>query len=110
MTGFTLTPQATLMCPHGGTVIGIPANIPRAAGSPVLVATDTFIIAGCPFTLPGPTPSPCVQVQWVVPDSRVRINGSPTLSQSSVGLCISAAGVPQGTAIVISTQTRTQTS
>lgn len=110
MSGFALTIAASMMCPHGGAVTGIPAS-PRmnAVGVPVLVATDIFMIAGCPFTLPGPTPSPCLTVRWIVPDTRSRISGSFTLSQGSVGLCLSPAQVPQGTVIVQSTQTRLQT-
>ena len=110
MAGFTLTTAAVMICPHGGTVTGIPSN-PRITieGAPVLVWTDTFVIAGCPFTLPGPTPSPCVTVRWIVPDTRSQVNSSFTLSQGSTGLCLSAAQVPQGTVIVLSTQTQLQT-
>lgn len=109
MSGYALTPQATMLCPHGGSVSGIPSNLPTADGTPMFVQTDTFIIAGCPFTLPGPTPSPCIRVQWIVPDTRTFINNTPTLSQTSTGLCISAAGAPQGTVIVAATQVRTST-
>ena len=110
MSGFTLTTAASMMCPHGGMATGIPAS-PRMTvdGAPALVATDIFMIAGCPFTLPGPTPSPCLTVRWIVPDTRSRISGSFTLSLGSVGLCLSPAQSPQGTVIVQSTQTRTQT-
>ena len=109
MSGYALTPAATMLCPHGGTVTGIPSNMPTADGMPIFVQTDTFLIAGCPFTLPGPTPSPCVRVQWIVPDTRTTIQGIPTLSQTSVGLCISALGAPQGTVIVASTQVKATT-
>ena len=110
MSGFTLTTAASMMCPHGGTVTGIPAS-PRVnvAGALVLVTTDIFMVAGCPFTLPGPTPSPCLTVRWIVPDTRSRLSGSFTLSLGSVGLCLSPAQAPQGTVNVQSTQTRTQT-
>lgn len=109
MAGYALTPAATMLCPHGGKVNGIPSNVPSADGTSMFVQTDTFIIAGCPFTLPGPTPSPCVRVQWTVADARTSIQHVPTLSQSSVGLCLSAAGAPQGAVIVASTQVRTKT-
>jgi hypothetical protein len=80
----------------------------KAAGAPLALATDTFIVAGCPFQIPAavPIPSPCVSVQWILPDLRDKVNSTPTLSQSSVGLCLSAAQVPQGPVIVVSTQTR----
>lgn len=109
MSGFALTPQATMICPHGGTVVGIPTSVPTAGSTPIFVQTDSFIIAGCPFTLPGPAPSPCVRVQWAVADARSSINGIATLSQTSVGMCLSAAGVPQGTVNVLATQTRVTT-
>lgn len=110
MAGFAITTSATMMCPHGGTVTGIPAS-PRvtATGGPVLLATDMFVVGGCPFTLPGPVPNPCVTVRWIVPDMRTRANGNLTLSQGSTGLCLSAAQAPQGTVIIVSTQTRLQT-
>ncbi len=109
MSGFSLNVGSTLSCPHGGQVTAVPSNSSIGFGfAPVVVAMDTFTIAGCPFTLPGPTPSPCIQVRWIVPDTRVRVNGSPTLSQSSVGLCLSPAGVPQGAVIVASTQSNVQ--
>lgn len=74
-------------------------------------AADTFVVVGCPFQIPAtpPIPSPCVRVQWLVPDARVSVSGNPTLSRSSAGLCLSAAGVPQGPVTVASTQARTQT-
>jgi hypothetical protein len=75
-----------------------------AAGSKIVTISDTFTISGCAFTLPGPKPSPCVRVQWVVPDVRVRVGGVPTLSQTSVGVCISADSIPQGPVVVSSTQ------
>ena len=109
MSGFSLNSAAFLMCPHGGQVTAVASNGSIGFGrSPVVVSTDIFTIAGCPFTLPGPVPSPCVQVRWAVPDTRVKVNGSPTLSQSSVGLCLSPAGVPQGTVIVSMTQSNVQ--
>lgn len=109
MSGFSLNQASTLMCPHGGTLVATPSNPTIGFGrAPVVTQSDPFTIVGCPFTLPGPTPSPCVRVQWTVPDTRVRVNGSPTLSQSSVGLCLSAAGAPQGTVIVASTQANVQ--
>jgi hypothetical protein len=82
----------------------------RADGTFLATAADTFVVTGCPFQIPAvvPIPSPCVTVRWLVPDTRVKVNGSPTLSRSSVGLCLSAAQVPQGPVLIINTQTRTQ--
>lgn len=108
MSGSMIDSGATLLCPHGGTVNIVASNANVTLGAPVAVQTDTMIISGCPFTLPGGAPSPCVQVQWVVADTRVTVGGVPTLSQGSTGLCIAATGAPQGTVIVAATQTRAQ--
>jgi hypothetical protein len=109
MAGNSLNTTAQLLCPHGGLVQIISANARvRAVGAPVALLTDTFIVSGCPFQIPAtpPIPSPCVFVRWVMPDMRVRVNGTFTLSQSSVGICQSAAQVPQGLVSVVATQTR----
>lgn len=101
----TLTTSSQLKCPHGGTVSVTTSNTTTdAAGSKIVTAADTFTVSGCAFTLPGPKPSPCVRVQWVMPDVRVRVGGSPVLSQTSVGLCLSAESVPQGPVTVSTTQ------
>lgn len=109
MAGQTITTASTLMCPHGGTVTGIPSSPRGSAGATVLRAADTFTIAGCPFLLPGGAPSPCVTIQWIAADVRVTVGGAATLSSGSVGLCLSPASVPQGPVQVLATQTRVST-
>jgi hypothetical protein len=110
MAGNALDITASLMCPHGGTVVIAGSNARVSAnGLAFALASDTAVIAGCPFVLPGPKPSPCVRVQWIVADMRVTVNGAPTLSQSSVGICFSAENIPQGSVIIKSTQPRTST-
>jgi hypothetical protein len=109
MAGNTLTVNSTLQCPHGGAVQIITTNTrAKAAGGFIATSADTFVITGCPFQIPAtpPIPSPCVTVQWLVPDVRVKVNGSFTLSQASVGLCLSAAQLPQGPVIIANTQTK----
>lgn len=110
MGGPALTTASTLMCPHGGAVTGISSGPRASAGATVLRAADTFVIAGCPFVLPGGAPSPCVRVQWTIADTRVTVAGAPTISSGSVGLCMNPASVPQGPVQVMSTQTRASTS
>ena len=106
MSGGSVNTTATLQCPHGGMVQIISANTnSRAAGSPLARRDDTFIVIGCPNHI-GNMQSPCVRVQWLITDSRVKVNGSATVSQTSTGLCLSAVGAPQGNVIVVSTQTR----
>ena len=109
MAGNSLNIGSTLQCPHGGIVQIVSTNTrTKANGAFMTTATDTYIVSGCPFQIPAvvPIPSPCVTVQWLVPDSRVKVNGNLTLSLSSAGICLSAAQVPQGPVMVINTQTR----
>jgi len=113
MSGNTLNVNSTLMCPHGGTVQVITANTRvKGGGFFAALATDTFTISGCPYQIPAvvPIPSPCILVQWIVPDARNRANGNFTLSQSSTGLCMSATGIPQGTVMVVNTQSQVRSS
>lgn len=105
MAGQTLTTTSTLLCPHGGQVqISSGNTAAMAGGAPLALATDTFTVSGCPFQIPAPSgtvPSPCVTVQWVVTDVRTRVNGLPTLSTASVGLCLAATMVPQGNVVIV---------
>ena len=107
MPGLLLHVGATAICPHGGQVSIIPSNTRVIAGNqPVATLGDTFLVAGCAFTVPGPKPQPCVKVQWLVPASRVLAGGQPVILQNSVGLCQSAEQIPQGPPNVIATQMR----
>ena len=74
-----------------------------AAGDPVLRSSDTFMIAGCPFVV-GIPPHPCMQVQWVQPDTESQVLGDFTLSEESVGLCVAADMAVQGTVLIVFTQ------
>jgi hypothetical protein len=111
MAGNSVTIADSLQCPHGGTVQIVPSN-PRALvnGIPVATISDTFLISGCPFQIPAtpPIPSPCLTIQWAAADQRTKVNGVPTVSQSSQGLCMGATGAPQGPVVIVSTQTRVQ--
>jgi hypothetical protein len=106
--GNALTMASSLTCPHGATVTITSTNAHvSAGGAKVVRPDDTFTVAGCPFQIPAtpPIPSPCVKVQWLVPDVQASV-GSATLSLSSVGLCLSAAQVPQGPVLISATQPR----
>jgi hypothetical protein len=99
-----LTQSSLLMCPHGGTVTATTTNNRvNALSSPVLRSSDTFLIAGCPFFV-GPSPHPCMTVQWLVADLRSKVAGDFTLSEASVGMCLAADQAPQGTVMIASTQ------
>jgi hypothetical protein len=98
-----LNASSTLMCPHGGQVSIITSNARVKGGGDFLVrASDTFTISGCPFN-PG-TAHPCVMVNWVQPAARSKAVQNPTLTESSVGLCVAADQAVQGTVMVVNTQ------
>ena len=100
-----VTTAATVMCPHGGTVILSTTNAEaQAEGAPMCLVTDIHTVAGCPFTLPGPVPEPCVTVRWQAGAAMTAVRGTPVLLQTSVGLCYNVKQVPQGPAIVVTTQ------
>ena len=107
MAGKVLNILSKLQCPHGGQVQIISANTRvKIGGTFAALATDTFVVTGCPFQIPAtpPIPSPCVTVRWLVTDLKSRINGVPTLSESSSGLCLNAAQIPQGPVLIVATQ------
>jgi hypothetical protein len=80
----------------------------KVDGAFAALATDTYLISGCPFQIPAtpPIPSPCMTVRWILTDMRAKVNSTATLSKSSIGLCQSAAQVPQGTVIIANTQVK----
>jgi hypothetical protein len=108
MAGHALTKAATMQCPHGGQVQAVPSNSRAKGDDFLLTVADTFTISGCAFTLPPGTPSPCLTVQWIVSDMRVKA-GAATLSEGSSGLCMSGANVPQGPVTIVVTQQRVKT-
>jgi hypothetical protein len=98
-----LTAASTLMCPHGGTVMPTPGATRAIVDAPILRASDTFTIVGCPFATAAGS-QPCVTVQWVSTGMRVKHGGDFVLTEASVGLCIGP--VPQGTVQVAATQAK----
>lgn len=107
MPGFLMHVGASAICPHGGQVSVISTNVRvKVGGQPVATLADTYPIAGCAFTVPGPKPQPCVKVQWLAPATRVLVGGQPAILQASSGLCLSAEQIPQGPPNVVATQIR----
>lgn len=101
-----LTTTSTVMCPHFGMAILTTSNTQAlVAGAPVLVQTDVHVVTGCPFA-PGGVPSPCLTIRWVTGATQAKVNNIPALLQTSVGLCLNPAQVPQGPAVVLQTQTQ----
>lgn len=46
----------------------------------------------------------CVRVRWSRGSERVNVDGAGVLTTGSVGVCESAEGVAQGSAVVLTTQ------
>jgi hypothetical protein len=108
MAGGALTKSSTMQCPHGGQVQPVPSQSRAKAGDFLLTSADTFTIAGCTFTLPSGTPSPCLSVTWLVADTRVTAC-TATLSESDTGLCMNGQNAPQGQVSIVNTQQRVKT-
>lgn len=111
MPGFLLHAGAVVQCPHGAPAQIIPTQ-PRVTvtGMPVALISDKIIATGCPFTIPPGKPQPCVLATWLMPSTRVTINGVPAMVVASPGpgpaLFQSADQIPNGPPIVGSVQTR----
>ena len=107
MAGMIVTTGGTLMCTHGGQVtVTASSGRVKIDGQPVAKATDQFVVAGCPFTVPPGVPQPCVKIRWVKPASKVLVEGTPVVLQSSQGVCVAGNQAVQGTPQVVRTQVR----
>lgn len=110
MTGPLIDINAQGMCPHGAKLTFTTTNTRvMANGTPLITIADMFTVAGCPFQVPaGPTtkPQPCVTGRFLVPATRVFINGQPAVLQTASGLCQSVEQIPQGPPSVVVAQTR----
>lgn len=101
---------ASIVCPHAGSVSVISANTRvLVGGQPAATLADTYPVAGCPFQVPipgGTKPQPCVTSRWLVPATRVLVNGQPVIIQTSTGICQSVEQIPQGPPTVVAAQPR----
>ena len=96
MSGNLLHENATITCTHGGLVAFVPSQgRVQVRGRPVATIADSFSVTGCPFST-NAGPHPCTTVHWQSPATRIRVNGSPALLQSSTGLGQAADLVAQG--------------
>ncbi len=107
MPGHVLHPGSLGVCMHGGqvTLQATQARV-RVAGQPVYTLDDPALVAGCPFTLPGPGHHPCVRVRWTGAATRVRVQGRPVVLRDAPGVCIAADQAPQGAPMMMSCQPR----
>ena len=107
MSGHIVHVGATLTCPHMGTVTAITSNTSvMVSGQPVVTMSDTFTVVGCTFLATSPSPQPCLVVKWLVPATRVLVNGKPVILKTSSGICQSAVQAPQGPPNILVTQPR----
>jgi uncharacterized Zn-binding protein involved in type VI secretion len=111
MPGFLMHVGATTQCTHQAPASIAPAQTRvLVSGQPVATTANLITVAGCPFTIPGPKPQPCLTVRWTMTSTRVLVNGMPALLQPSPGtgpaLCLSPEQIPQGPPIVSSVQMR----
>ena len=97
MSGPALTQGATVLCLHGGQAQAT-APLPRVTlgGQAAIGQATTYTVAGCPFTLPSGTPSPCVTASWTATALRVKSGGIPLVLQDSTAVC-----APHGTGLTI---------
>lgn len=109
MPGYILTTASQVTCTHGGKPTLTTSNTKvKADGMPALLESDVHAVAGCPFTVPGPKPQPCVKIEWTMGAAMCKCDGTKVLIQSSIGKCISAEGATQGLAIIAQTQMKVQ--
>jgi hypothetical protein len=94
-----------VLCPHGGPGIIAPSQTRvLVMGAPAATVASMVSVAGCPFTLPPPSPGPCLTIQWVVPAVRVLAMGQPVIIvQPGAGLSV---GPMPGPANIVPAQTR----
>ena len=106
MPNFILTRSSIILCSHGGMVTHAPLSYTEELinGEIPMLLNDLYFIVGCPF-LVGDSMSSCLRVVWISGSTTKQIGGIPVLTNASVGICQSAAGVPQGPAIIAAYQT-----
>src|SRR5829696_1051089 len=107
MPGYILTTASQITCTHGGKALLTTANTRvNIENMPALLESDIHTVTGCPFTVPGPKPQPCIRIEWSAGATMCKVNDTGVLVRSSIGKCYSAEGVMQGLALILMTQTK----
>ncbi len=97
-----VTSQTPVNCGHAGTATHVPTQLRvRVGGSPVALASDQHIVAGCPLS--GSGPPPCLTLLWSVPAMRVMVSGQPVLIQTSIPIATGPGIVMPGQMKVMAT-------
>jgi hypothetical protein len=92
LSGNLVTGDAVISCPHGGRAAP-PATAgpgPHLDGRALPSAGADFPVTGCPHN------RPCAYVRWTPDENGPRFDGVPVLLETTPGVCVTAAGVPQG--------------
>jgi hypothetical protein len=102
-----VTMATRIQCPHGapGTLVTSTAKVMVENMAPLVIG-DKGTIAGCPFTVPGPTPQPCVTALLTKAATKVLAENKPVLLMNPSDLCQSAAQTPQGPVVWANIQTK----
>lgn len=102
-----VTMASLAQCPHA-----IPATLISSAtkvmvmGAPPMVMGDKGLVAGCPFQLPPPTPSPCVTLMLTGASSKILVEGKPVLKMNPGDMGVAATQAPQGPVIWANVQAK----
>ncbi len=92
-----------IQCIHGGVAVVTPSNVRvKVGGSFALLSTDVMTIVGCS----NPNGPVCATIQWLNEAKRVKVQGTPVLLETSIGLCKDSSGAPQGLAVINGVQQR----
>jgi hypothetical protein len=111
MPGLFMHVIAVTQCPHQapGTTSPTQSRV-LVSSQPVATGTNLYLVTGCPFTVPGPKPQPCVTIRWQSLATRILVMGQPALLQAApgvgLGICQSAEQIPQGPPSVSGIQMR----
>lgn len=103
MPGFLVHVGATVLCSHAGQAQPTAPNARVLVnGTPTVLITAPYVVAGCALPPPPAANGPCVTAQWTSGSTRVLSNGQPLVVLSSTAIC-----APTGTPLIIAvTQTR----
>lgn len=83
---------AQIKCPHGGTVVVVPATRARVSGQAIAIAS-VYTVAGCTAANPPPI---CATGKWTSFSTRVFADGQPVVVSSST-----STSAPSGLPVVI---------
>jgi uncharacterized Zn-binding protein involved in type VI secretion len=88
MPGFIVDQTATITCIHQGTCKALVVS-PRVklGGSPALLKTSEFVVAGCTLPPPPGANGPDVTGSWILGAVRVKSDGVPLLLADAQAIC-----------------------